>query len=248
MEKRLRASALHMTVSLLVAGLAALMVFGLWYPFPYREFSGGRELFLLVVLVDVVLGPLITLVVFNRTKTRRHLAMDLTVVGLLQLAALYYGLWTVFVARPVHLVFEYHRMAVVHAVDVPPELLAQAPADLQALPLTGPTLLSLRPLRSSEIVESVMQAIGGIAQAAQPSLWQPYETSRADILDESQPVEQLKQKFADKYRTIDQAVVQTGLPIERLRYLPLLARKNAWTVLIDSETAQPVGFIELDSF
>lgn len=38
---------------------------------------------------------------------------DFTVIGLLQVAALAYGLWTVFVARPVHLVFEYHRMAVV---------------------------------------------------------------------------------------------------------------------------------------
>ena len=81
-------------------------MFGWWYPYPYRELSGGRELFALVVAVDVVLGPLITLVIFNPAKTRRHLVMDFTVIGLLQVAALAYGLWTVFVARPVHLVFE----------------------------------------------------------------------------------------------------------------------------------------------
>jgi len=90
-------------------------------------------------------APPWTLVIFNRAKSRRHLAMDFSVVGLLQLAALSYGLWTVFVARPVHLVFEFHRMAVVHAVDVDSAQLSQAPAELQALPLTGPTLLSLRP-------------------------------------------------------------------------------------------------------
>ena len=201
-----------------------------------------------VVLVDVVLGPLITLVVFNRNKTRRHLLMDFTAVGLLQLAALSYGVWAVFVARPVHQVFGYHRMAVVHAVDVLPELLAQAPANLQALPLTGPTLLSLRPLRASETVESTMQAMGGIAQAAQPALWQPYGAARAEILHESQPAARLKQRFAEQAAAIDHAVAQTGLPMERLRSLPLLARKNAWTVLIDSETTLPVGFLELDSF
>ena len=106
LKPRLRASAIHLAISLSVATLAALVVFGWWYPYPYRELSGGRELFALVVVVDVVLGPLITLVIFNVAKTRRHLMMDFTVIGLLQVAALAYGLWTVFVARPVHLVFE----------------------------------------------------------------------------------------------------------------------------------------------
>ena len=121
-------------------------MFGWWYPYPYRELSGGRELFTLVVAVDVVLGPLITLVIFNAAKTRRHLLMDFSVIGLLQVAALAYGLWTVFVARPVHLVFEYNRMAVVHAVDIEPSTLTQAPPGFQQLPVGGPTLLSLRPL------------------------------------------------------------------------------------------------------
>ena len=106
LKPRLRASAIHLAISLSVATLAALVVVGWWYPYPYRELSGGRELFALVVVVDVVLGPLITLVIFNVAKTRRHLMMDFTVIGLLQVAALAYGLWTVFVARPVHLVFE----------------------------------------------------------------------------------------------------------------------------------------------
>ena len=57
-RQRLRAATIHLSVTLVVAALAAWLVFGLWYPYPYREISGGRELFLLVVAVDVVLGPL----------------------------------------------------------------------------------------------------------------------------------------------------------------------------------------------
>ena len=63
---RLKASGIHLILSLIIAALAALLVFGIWYPYPYREISGGRELFLLVVSVVVILGPLITLAVFNR--------------------------------------------------------------------------------------------------------------------------------------------------------------------------------------
>ena len=73
---RLRASGIHLGISLCIATLAAVVVFGLWYPYPYREISGGRSLFMLVVCVDVVMGPLITLLIFSTKKTRRHLAAD----------------------------------------------------------------------------------------------------------------------------------------------------------------------------
>ena len=123
-QDRLKASSIHLGISLAIALLAALLVFGLWYPYPYREISGGRELFLILVAVDVILGPLMTLTIFNRSKPWPELRRDLAIVVLLQLAALSYGLWSVFVARPVHLVFEYDRFRVVHAVEVPPEMLA----------------------------------------------------------------------------------------------------------------------------
>ena len=112
----------------------------------------------------------------------------------------------------------------------------------------GPTLLSLRPLQGSETVESVMLATNGIPQAAQPALWQPYDAARADILRESHPAEQLAQRFPAQADAIARAVASTGRPLQALRTLPLLSRKTAWTVLIDAETAQPVGFVAVDSF
>lgn len=245
---RLRASAFHFAISLGVAALAALLVFGFWYPYPYGDLSGGRELFALLVVVDVVLGPMITLVIFNTQKTRRHLVMDFTVIGALQVAALAYGMWTVFVARPVYLVFEYHRMTVVHAVDVDPDALVKAPPDLQQLPMRGPALLSLRPLQPLEAFDSIMQAVGGVSQAAQPDLWQPYDAARTQVLQESRPAAELKNRFASHADVIDQAVSRTGRPLHGLRTLPLLSRRTVWTVLIDAQSAQPLGFVPLDSF
>src|SRR4051812_9236072 len=94
-KERLKASGIHLGVSLCVALCAALLVFAAWYPYPYREISGGRELFMIVTGVDVVLGPLITLTIFNPAKSRRELTLDLSVVAGIQIAALCYGLWTV---------------------------------------------------------------------------------------------------------------------------------------------------------
>ena len=246
---RLHASGIHLGISLSIAALAAAVVFGLWYPYPYREISGGRSLFLLVVFVDVVMGPLITLVIFNRTKPRRELMTDFLVVGLLQLAALSYGLWTMFVARPVHLVFEYNRMAVVHAIDVDPALLSKAPRELQKLPMTGPTAIALRPFKdSAEQMDATIAAMGGAPLPARSDLWQPYRDSVADILKEAKPAAELQTRFPSQASLIHQAIESTGKTVAQLRYLPLLSRNDAWTVLLDAITAEPVGFIPLDSF
>lgn len=113
---RLKAACIHFGISLLVALAAALLVFLVWYPYPYREISGGRELFMMVVAVDVVMGPLMTLTIFNLKKPMKERCRDLAIIGLLQLAALAYGLWTVSVARPVHLGYEIDRFRVVHAM------------------------------------------------------------------------------------------------------------------------------------
>lgn len=245
---RLRAGGLHFAVSAAITMAVAALVFGLWYPAPYREISGGRTLFLLLMCVDVILGPLVTFLVFNPRKSRRELTMDLTMVALLQLGALAYGVWTVYVARPVHLVFEYQRLAVVHAVDIPDSTLSLAPPPLQQLPHTGPTLLSLRALRPEEAVESMTLAMDGIAQAAQPALWQEYDQARDNILEISQPLQRLYARFPAERTRIDQAVKSSDSAVDRLRTLPLLSRQQAWTALIDGNTGRPVGFIHLDSF
>jgi hypothetical protein len=246
---RLKASGVHLALSLCIAALAALLVFGIWYPYPYRDISGGRELFLLVVAVDVILGPLITLAVFNRKKPWSELRRDLAVVGAIQLAALGYGLWTVAVARPVHMVFEYNRFRVVHAVDVIPELLAQTPVDVAALPWMGPTSLSLRPFRDSkEMMDATMAAMQGADLAARPDLWQTYEKGVPEILKEAKPVVELKTRFAAQAAAIDEVLASAGHAAQNTVYVPMIGRGKFWTVFLDSKTAQVVATMPLDSF
>lgn len=246
---RLRASGLHLGISLLIAVLAALLVFALWYPYPYREISGGRELFFIVIIVDVILGPLITLAVFNRNKPRRELVRDLGIVGLIQLAALVYGLWTVSVARPVHLVFELDRFRVIHAIDVPEDMLPQASDKMNAMPLTGPTLLAVRPFRDmNEEGSATLMALQGLHLSARPDLWESYEQARPRVLAVAKPVTELKRRFPQQSAQIDAAIAQTGRAESTLRYLPVAARKSFWTALLDADSAEIRGFVPLDSF
>ncbi|MDO8698826.1 MAG: TfpX/TfpZ family type IV pilin accessory protein [Rhodoferax sp.] len=248
-KDRFKASGIHLGLSLMIALLAGLLVFGIWYPYPYREISGGRELFFLVVTVDVILGPLITLAVFNRNKPWTELRRDLVVVALVQLSALGYGLWTVFVARPVHMVFEYDRFRVVHAVDVPLELLVRTPSEVDALPLTGPTLLALRPFRNDkEKMDATVAALQGVSLSARPDLWQPYAKSVPDVLLAAKPVSDLKFRFANRASEIDHVLSHAGPRPQAVVYLPLIARDSFWTVFLDPVTAQVVATMPLDSF
>ena len=80
-RQRLRAAGVHLGLCALVALMAAVLVFFLWYPYPYRVISGGRELFQLVVGVDVIVGPLITFAIFDRAKPRTELRRDLEAQG-----------------------------------------------------------------------------------------------------------------------------------------------------------------------
>lgn len=247
---RLRAATVHLGLSALVAFVAALLVFALWYPYPYREISGGWNLIVLVVGVDVVLGPLLTFAVFDRAKSRRGLVRDLAVVAVLQLAGLAYGLWTVHQARPVHLVFEFDRFRVVHNADIPPELEGQVPPGIELAPFAGPTLLAVRPFRSSqEQSDATMVALRGIALAARPDLWQSYPAARDRVLAAARPVAQLKARFPDRAAEIDAMLQQAGRPAAKTAYLPLIARKaQAWTVLLDGTSADVLGYLPLDSF
>ena len=249
-KTRLIASGAHLAISLLIAACAALLVFGLWYPYPYREISGGRSLFILIITVDVAIGPLITFVIFNKDKPKRELTTDLTIVGVLQIAALVYGLWTVFEARPVHLVFEYSRFSVAHAADIEPSLLSKAPPTLKELPLTGPTTIALRPFKDqAESFDATIAALGGVPLAARSDLWQLYAESTTDILKASKPVSDLLARFPAQKNNIHTTAEKSGHKTEDLHYLPLVGRNGAaWTVLIDATTAEPVAYLPIDSF
>ena len=83
---RFRASGFHFVISLLVGLVLLALCWFMWYPAPMLMAIGGHEIFLLVVGIDVVLGPLLTLVVFKSGK--KTLKFDLAVIALLQIAAL----------------------------------------------------------------------------------------------------------------------------------------------------------------
>lgn len=249
MRARSWAAAVHLGLSVLVSAAAAALVFGLWYPRPFLEISGGRELFLLIVAVDVVVGPLITFAVFDRRKLSRELTRDLAIVALLQLAALGYGLNTVFQARPVVLALEgERRLRVVRAIDLDQSALALAPAGLRELPWAGRLTIATRPPTAEESYEAVRLGLSGIDLGMRPGFWLPPSAAADAFRRAARSLALLRERHPGKAALIDEAVLATGRPEVQLGWLPLLARRSDWVALIDRSSGEVVGDAPLDGF
>lgn len=248
LRSRLRAAGWHLLLSAAVAALAALLVFVLWYPGAYRRMAGGQGLFLLVTGVDLVLGPLLTFAVFDLRKGWSHLKRDLAVIVLLQLAALGYGLHTVYAVRPVALVLEVDRLRVVTAQDVHTPELPKAPEAYRSLPLAGPWLLGTRTSASAEErSDALMLGLQGIDKGQRPLFWTPYDDgARAQALAKARPVAQLQQKYPQHREDIDRTLREHRLDAATARFLPVLARGD-WVALLDP-AGVPVAFLPLDGF
>jgi hypothetical protein len=249
-KSRLKASMVHATISLAVAALVALLVFGLWFPGDYRQFSGGTELFELVVGVDLVIGPCITFAVFSRSKSLRAFGIDFAVIAALQLSALAYGLQMVSISRPVAMALEEDRFRVVSALDVYEPELALASPEYQTMSLTGPKLVrSVLPADPVGRSDALTLAFRGHDIGTRPLLWRPWnDTARAEALAHARPVSTLAKKPAVDQLALAHAVAATGLGAEQLVFIPMITFRGDWVALLDAKSGNLMGFAQADGF
>jgi hypothetical protein len=245
----LQAASFHLLSSVGVALLAATVVFGLWYPFPYRELSGGRELFLLIVAVDVVCGPLLTLVLFNPAKPRAELWRDLGLVALIQLGALGFGLHTVWQARPLFLVQEVDRFKVIAGPVLDDAAVAALPLGLLPHWWKGPQTVAIRDPKDVQERQTVMaeSVQGGRDYAERPEFYLPYEgTAALKSLARARPLAVFLQKQPDQQGAARKLALEKGADMAQWLYLPVIARQD-WVAVLDQQ-GQIQGFLRGDGF
>lgn len=239
----------HVVLSLLVALASAGVVFGLWYAAPYRQLLSVGHIYLLVLAVDVVCGPLLTLIVASPGKSRRERWLDFSLIGLIQLAALAYGMHSVWVARPVALVFEVDRLSVVTANEVLQDRLPKALPGFNQLPFAGVLKAGTRkPANSDEMFRSVQQGLAGVPLAAQPDWWQPWVDSLPAMRARAKPLPDLIARKPQAAAALQDAARAAGHAVADLRYLPLVSSKTLdWVALLDDKLDM-VGWAPVDGF
>lgn len=102
---RWKAGAIHFSISLAIfLGLLAVILL-LWYPGILFNIDRGWTGLQLVIGVDLVAGPLLTLVVFKAGK--KGLNFDLSCIAFFQAACMAAGMWVIYSERPLVLVLAY---------------------------------------------------------------------------------------------------------------------------------------------
>jgi hypothetical protein len=248
-QPRATAAALHLTFSVAIAATVAVIIFALWFPGDYRTLAGGGELFWIIVSVDVVMGPLLTFVVFNLAKPRNELMRDLAIIALMQLGALGYGLTTLFVARPVALVFEVDRFRVITAADVLESEFPHASLEYRVLPLTGPWLLGVRsPKNGKEKLEAIGLSMQGVDVGQRPSYWRAYAESREQALERSRPVKVLLAQYSADRSDIERRLAALGLTASSARFLPTTSSRDIGWITFLRPDGEVAGFAPYDGF
>lgn len=245
-SRRIEASLWHLGGSVTVAALAVALVWGVWYPMPYWYLAGGQDLLVLMLSVDLVLGPVLTAVVASPFKTARHLAMDVALIVVLQLVGLGYGLYNVWQVRPVAMVAEYQMLRVVIAADILEEDWSKMPDGMGRWSVQRPVLMGVRPPRDQEERQQMtLQVLKGKMPGSRPQYWQPYEKSREQVLGWASSVDKLPLNTDAERQRLNAAILATGQPAPHLKALPVLARDKGWVALLSARDASVLGFVQV---
>ena len=129
MRFRLTAFGLHLLGSACVLTLVLGGLYLGWYHWPGWYLTAVTRVLLIVGLVDLGLGPTLTLIIANPKKPRRVLARDVAMIVAVQLAALIYGATTLWQGRPLYYTFSANRLETVQASDIENEEIALARKD-----------------------------------------------------------------------------------------------------------------------
>ncbi|NAR97647.1 TfpX/TfpZ family type IV pilin accessory protein [Acinetobacter haemolyticus] len=179
-KQRLSAMAVHIIFSLFLLLIALFLVFHLWYPAPLDKAMGVGTVFWIILIIDLILGPLLTFAVFNPKK--KELKMDLFFIVMIQLGAYFYGLHTVAQGRPVFQVFVVDDIELVRAIDLKYESNLKIDKDYVSHIFAQPRWVSAVYSSDPKIAQQQKQEeIFGNSLASRPETYQPFESREDQI-------------------------------------------------------------------
>lgn len=229
MPIRIKAFLYHLAGSTFLAACAVALVFLVWYPAPLAQAIGVTDIFLLILGIDVIIGPILTLLVYKVGK--KTLKFDLATIIILQLAMFSYGLHTVAIGRPAWLVFSIDQFYVVRPADVVTGNESPFLSNYQETPWLGPHWVTVllpddKKARRAMVMETLNSGRGIFMN---PKLYRPLETNAKNIQLKAQPLSTLQQFNSPD--AIKSALAESNN--RAVSWLPLWSNPQSMTVLLD---------------
>lgn len=229
MNFRLKCFGYHLLISTFIALLCLYTVFYLWYPSPLDKALDVTSIFLMLISIDVVVGPLLTLLVAKQGK--KTLKMDLLVIGLIQVLALGYGIYTVAKGRPIWLVYSYSgRFEVVQAYEVD----SSGAEKEMSQSWIGP--------QWAELVENIPGDVLLSEAYLNARYLEPFNSvkKRRDISTHAYPVTVLS-RFNNAEK-VEQLLAKYP---EANAFVPMISKRAAISVVINKDVGAPIAVVDL---
>jgi hypothetical protein len=251
MRLRLRAFALHLCAS----GTALTLVLGSlwlgWYQWPGWYLASALQVVGIVVLVDIVLGPTLTLIVANPGKPRTELARDIGIIVAVQLIALGYGAVTLWGGRPLYYTFSVSRLELVQASDLKEDDIRAGRRDN---PLLAPFWYSRprwiwAPLpEDPEEAQKIAMgtAFGGTDVVQMPRIFRPWEQGLPELRKRLEKVDDIKDFSANERRLLKERMSRLGLATDRRDAMVMWGGSRRVLTVFDPETLTLRGSFRAD--
>lgn len=216
MRFRVTASGLHLLASACVLSLILGTLYAGWYRWPGWYLTGVLHVLAVLLIVDLALGPTVTLIIANPRKPRRELTRDISIIVIVQLAALVYGASALWRGRPLYYTFSADRLEMVQASDLQPDELALARRDNPAL---APHWYSPRrwvwaplPDNPDEAKKIMTSSIfGGKDVVDMPRYFKPWSAGLPQLRTQLVAVSQMKQLSTAQQQTVAARMRGLGL-------------------------------------
>jgi hypothetical protein len=206
---------------------------------------GGGGLLFIMSGVDVCLGPLLTLCVFKAGK--KSLKFDLAVIGLLQTAALSYGLYVMFEARPAFTVFTNDQFQVASVADIEPKELELAKnPEWRRFALTGPLVVAATaPVTQKDKDEILGAALVGADWHQFPRLYVSYDSQLRNILAKAKPLNDLRAINKNNIPVVNDFLKSQHRPESEFSFLPIRTSRCEMAFVIDAHTGDQIKIIDV---
>lgn len=238
---RWKAALIHLSLSAAIGIVVVLLLYFVWYPQPFFDASGGKFLLSLLIVVDVVLGPLITLIIFNIKK--KSLKFDLAVIAIVQMSALCYGVYTMYLARPAFVVFALDQFNVISANDVESKMLAKVTRpEFSSVPLTGPKFAYSVPQTSGKDLEGMQLSYLGFA----PQFYVPFAEKAADAVSEGKPLTELYKGWPQAKENIEAELKRYNKNANDVVFVKVVAKLMVMAALLDAKTGAIIAIVPLN--
>ncbi len=241
-KSKLKASGIHFCISSVVFLILAFLIIFRWYPPPYFTADGGWQGIRIIAIIDLILGPFITLIIYNPSKLKKEIHFDLGLIALIQAIALVWGIYTVHSERPVAVVHwdgEFYTLPAKHfeALSIPLN-------ELEQFSKTRPALIHAdRPndfLKLKEILAITTEQ--KLAPYEQFHLYRPFKENQDKIFSYKIDIDEIITTNAKMKTELDNFLFKSKKKKEDYVYMPLIARYHN-VVLIFSNDGDVAGTI-----